>query len=72
MTEPSIDPVEFIASVQPLLELQDVQGLQTLLKTQYGHDRIKAILTSDHSDARKVAALALGLIGGRCCVEELS
>src|SRR6185437_4623124 len=72
MTQPSIDPVEFIAAVQPLLERQDVQGLQTLLKTQYGHDRIKAILTSDHSDARKVAALALGLIGGRCCVDELS
>ncbi len=69
---PLIDPDEFIAVVQPLLEQQDAQGLLQLLRSRYQHEQIKAILTSDHRDARKVAALALGLVGGKCCVEELA
>src|SRR5690349_14343955 len=69
---PLIDPDEFIAVVQPLLEQQDAQGLLQTLRSRYKHEQIKAILTSDHHDARKVAALALGLVGGKCCVEELA
>jgi tetratricopeptide (TPR) repeat protein len=67
-----IDPCEFVAAVQPLLERQDTQGLTELLRSRYSREQIKAILTSDDVDARKVAALALSLVGGKCCVDELA
>jgi tetratricopeptide (TPR) repeat protein len=72
MPLPAIDPCEFVATVQPALARQDVQGLTDLLRSRYSHEQIKAVLTSDDLDARKVAALALSLVGGKCCVEELS
>src|SRR5258708_9828457 len=72
MAPSPIDPDDFVATVQPLLERQDAQALSELLRSRYSHEQIKSILTSDHLDARKVAALALGLVGGKCCVDELA
>jgi tetratricopeptide (TPR) repeat protein len=69
---PSIDPVEFIEHVQPLLEKQDLQGLLALLRSRWTKEQIKDVLAGKHRDARKVAALALGLVGSRCCITPLA
>lgn len=68
MTPPTINPMEFVATVQPLLERQDAPGLLDLLRTRWTHEQIKSILSGDNLDARKVACLALGLTGGKCCI----
>jgi tetratricopeptide (TPR) repeat protein len=67
-----IEPSEFIAAVQPLLERKDATGLQALLRARWTHEQIKAILDSDDIDARKVACLALALVGGKCAIPCLS
>jgi len=68
----TIDPGEFVASVQPLLEAQDPAALLHLLKTRWKPDQITALLGSPDCDVRKVAALALALVGGKCCIEPLA
>jgi len=68
----TIDPAEFVASVQPLLEAQDPAALLQLLKSRWNCDQITHLLSSDSCDARKVAALALALVGTPCCVKELA
>ena len=67
-----IDPAEFVASVQPLLEAQDPAALLELLKSRWTCDQITGLLSSSSCDARKVAALALALIGKPCCLEQLA
>lgn len=67
-----VEPSEFIAAVQPLLERKDATGLQALLRARWTHEQIKAILDSDDIDARKVACLALALVGGKCAIPCLS
>ena len=66
-----IQPEEFVAAVQPLLERKDLAGLLHLLKSRWKADDIVALLKCRHCDARKVAALALSLVGGPCCVPPL-
>lgn len=68
----SIDPDGFIAAVQPLLERQDLAGLLTLLKTRWTPDQIRGLLASQHTDAKKVALLALGLVAPSCCIPALA
>ena len=72
MTGATIDPGRFVASVQPLLEAKDLEGLLCHLKTNYPPEQITALLSSPHADARKVAALSLALVGGRCCIDPLA
>lgn len=72
MTLPPIDPVQFVSLVEPLLQSQDMEGLLSLLKTRWNPDQISDLLHSNHRDARKVALLAIGLVGGKCCIEELA
>ena len=67
-----IDPEQFIQLVQPRLEAKDLGGLLTLLKQRWVPQQIVDLLRSDHTDARKVALLALGLVGEGCCVKELA
>jgi tetratricopeptide (TPR) repeat protein len=67
-----IEPQQFIQLVQPLLEANDLSGLLALLKQRWEPQEIVDLLRSDHTDARKLALLALGLVGERCCVRELS
>jgi len=67
-----MDPSEFIESVQPLLEVRDVQGLRSLLEKRWSLEQIKGFLTCDNRDARKVAALSMALVGGKCCLGPLS
>ena len=71
-SEPSIHAQEFIELVQPLLERQDLAGLLSLLKSRWVPEQITALLSSNNEDARKIAALALSLVGTKCCVQALS
>ena len=63
-----LEPSEFVAVVQPLLARQDANGLREVLRARWTTDQIKAILHSDNTDARKVACLALALIGRKCAI----
>jgi tetratricopeptide (TPR) repeat protein len=58
--------------VQPLLAVKDVPGLHALLRSRYTGDQITALLHSNHTDARKVAALAISLVGTTCCLPKLA
>jgi tetratricopeptide (TPR) repeat protein len=74
ITEPPIDPAQFVACVQPLLAGMDLQGLRDLLKSRYTEEQVTALFRCDNPDARKVAALAFGLIGckaGMCRLADL-
>jgi tetratricopeptide (TPR) repeat protein len=66
-----IDPEQFIAAVQPLLAAMDLPGLHHLLKSRWSAEQIQDLLSSDHVDAKKVALLAVGLVGKGCCVNKL-
>lgn len=67
-----INPVEFVQRVKPVLEARDCCGLLSLLKANWTADQITQLLACPDLDARKVAALALSLVGGRCCVRALA
>lgn len=67
-----VDPVEFVKTVKPVLERKDLSGLLTLLKSRWSSAQIVSLLASPCCDARKVAALSLGLVGGKCCLHELA
>jgi tetratricopeptide (TPR) repeat protein len=69
---PPIDPVTFVALVQPLLERMDLQGLHDLLKTHWKSEQVQQLMSTEHVDAKKVALLAIGLVGRGCCLPELS
>jgi tetratricopeptide (TPR) repeat protein len=66
-----IDPAEFVNSVQPMLEEQDPAALFELLKSRWNCEQITGLLASECCDTRKVAALALALVGTRCCMPAL-
>src|SRR5687767_7223187 len=72
MTLPSIDPEQFVASVQPLLAGRDLKGLLSLLKSRWTSHQITSLLSCRHEDARKVAALALSLVGCKHCIQDLA
>lgn len=67
-----INPEAFIAQVQPLLERMDLQGLMELLKQRYRPEQIERLLQSEHTDAKKVALLAIGYVGKGCCLPHLA
>ena len=58
--------------MQPLLEVKDAQGLLDLLRNRYTGAQITALLRSPHQDARKVAALAISLVGTTCCLPKIA
>ena len=68
----AIDPAYFVELVEPLLARKDLPGLLDLLKKHWQPEQIRDLLRSPHNDARKVALLALALVGPSCCTEELS
>jgi len=67
-----IPPKEFVELVQPLLARKDVHGLCHLLKTRWQPEQLRELLRSKHTDAKKVALLAMALVGPTCCAAELS
>lgn len=72
MSGQPIQPEQFVAAVTPLLERRDLNALLAFLKQNWKADQIVELLKSRHCDARKVAALALSLVGGACCLAPLS
>ena len=69
---PPINPEDFIATVHPLLERRDAEGLKCLLKTRWTHAQIAALFECKNPDVRKTAALAFSLVGQRCCLPKLA
>jgi tetratricopeptide (TPR) repeat protein len=67
-----IDPGQFVATVQPVLECRDAQRLLTFLKSRWTGPQIIQLLRSGHEDARKVAALCLSLVGCNTCIPEIA
>lgn len=67
-----IDSDTFIAAVQPLLEQRDVAGMLHLLKSRWSCEQLESLVEYGSTDAKKVAALALGLVGPGCCTKSLS
>ncbi|HEX8341100.1 MAG TPA: tetratricopeptide repeat protein [Tepidisphaeraceae bacterium] len=67
-----IDAKDFVAAVQPALASQDWGRLMTLLKKRWTPEQIISLLHGDDADARKVAALSIGLIGQACTLPELA
>ena len=63
---------DFVTSVKPLLESKDLPGLLAHLKSRWTPDQITALLSCPCGDTRKVAALALALVGGTCCIPHLA
>jgi tetratricopeptide (TPR) repeat protein len=72
MPVPPIDPDEFVSLAKPPLERRDLPGLLALCKARWTKEQIISLLSSPHDDARKVAALALSLVGCKACVRDLS
>jgi tetratricopeptide (TPR) repeat protein len=66
-----IDPQAFVSAVKPMLERRDMPGLIALLKRRYTPGQIVNLLNSDQCDVRKVAALALSLVGCPECLPDL-
>lgn len=67
-----IDPDKFVRTVKPLLERKDLSGLHTLLLSKFSPNDITSLLHCGCCDTRKVAALSLGLVGNRHCLEDLA
>jgi len=67
-----IDPAEFVASVQPMLEAQNPSALLKLLESRWTCEQITGLLFADCCDVRKIAAVALALVGSRCSIEHLA
>lgn len=67
-----IDPKQFVKQVQPLLAANDPAALKAFLKSNWSCQQIVDLLTCPCCDARKVAALALSLVGTKCCIEGLA
>ncbi|MGC4034102.1 MAG: tetratricopeptide repeat protein [Tepidisphaeraceae bacterium] len=67
-----VDAEDFVSRVKPALEAQDWDALMTTLNTYWTTDQIIGLLSHKSCDARKIAALAVGLIGQSRCLPELS
>jgi tetratricopeptide (TPR) repeat protein len=69
---PTVNPAEFVRAVKPVLERKDLPGLLALLKSRWTPQQIVSLMCSDCSDARKVAALSLALVGCDHCLPALA
>lgn len=67
-----VDPDQFVAAVEPLLAARDLQGLHRLLRSRWTVEDLTGMLSGGHADARKVAALALALVGCKSCINILA
>lgn len=71
MTGPKLDSNEFVQAVQPLLERQDLPGLVHALKTRWTCSQLESLVDDGSADAKKVACLALSLVGQNCSITHL-
>ena len=68
----AIDPAEFIARVKPALEAKDWDLLLAIIQKHWTSHQVAGLLTCHHVDARKIAALAVGLVGQEDALDALS
>ncbi|MFT3785109.1 MAG: tetratricopeptide repeat protein [Tepidisphaeraceae bacterium] len=68
----NICPKHFVEVVSPILERRDVHGLVASIKRNWTIADVASLLDNPSCDARKVAALALSLIGTSCCLKSLA
>jgi tetratricopeptide (TPR) repeat protein len=66
-----INSRQFVELLQPALQAQDWNRLMKTIKSNWTSDQVLSLLHCDDCDARKIAALAVGLIGQSCCLPEL-
>jgi tetratricopeptide (TPR) repeat protein len=67
-----INPNEFISALRPYLHGQDLNGMVAHLRQHWpDYKQIAQLFDCPDCDARKVAALAYGLVGGRCSLNKL-
>ena len=71
-TVATVDAQEFVSLVTPALENQDWGRMMATLKQHWSSDQIVSLLQDESADARKIAALAVGLIGQSCYLPDLS
>jgi len=71
LSQAPIDPASFVASVKPLLERRDLPALLGHLRRNWTPEQITSLLACRDGDARKVAALALSLVGSSRCIPAL-
>lgn len=67
-TLPPIDGELFVATLKPLLEKQDLQGLVVAVRAKWECGQIVPLLTGKCPDAQKVALLTLAWVGDKCCI----
>lgn len=72
VVEDTIEPDRFVELVTPLLQSKDMQGLIELCRRNWTDEQIVGVLSGGHRDARKVAALALSLVGSRSSLPALT
>jgi tetratricopeptide (TPR) repeat protein len=70
-TVPTIDPVEFVSTIKPLIASNDARMLMQCLQERWSATQIAGLLDGENVDSRKVAAMCLGLIGRKCALEPL-
>ncbi|MDB5296817.1 MAG: tetratricopeptide repeat protein [Phycisphaerales bacterium] len=71
-TDDPIHPAEFVDAVRPFLARNDVDGMVGLVRSRWDDEQLAGLFAAADPDARKVAALAYGLTGGRCCLPQLA
>ncbi|MBC7783116.1 MAG: tetratricopeptide repeat protein [Burkholderiales bacterium] len=67
-----INEAEFVSKVQPALARQDWDLLHQIIRTNWTADQLLHLLRHGGCDARKVAALAIGMVGGNCALTLLA
>jgi tetratricopeptide (TPR) repeat protein len=67
----TIDPTQFVSAVRPLIESNDARLLIAAVSDRWSPSQIAGLLDSNSADARKVAALCLGLVGRKSALEPL-
>lgn len=70
-TLPLVDGEQFVATLKPLLEKQDLHGLVCAIRARWQPSQIVPLLEGSNHDARKVALLAIAWVGDRNCVRPL-
>jgi tetratricopeptide (TPR) repeat protein len=71
MTSP-IDPQEFISTLQPCLSQGNIEEALQFVRARWTASQIVALLRDKCSDVRKVAALALSLVGEKSAIVPLA
>ncbi len=68
----TVDPAQFMAAVRPALERGDAQTLAHAVAQRWNAPALFPLLRCRELDIRRVAAIALGMLGDRRAIEPLA